>query len=67
MDIPSYTLTGPSNSLFTQLGNCYPSTVNGVSTTGLTGITNSMAVLYVFTTKDAYTLDWLTFSVANRP
>ncbi|EPS92980.1 hypothetical protein FOMPIDRAFT_1056393 [Fomitopsis schrenkii] len=44
VDIPSYTLT-PSNSLFTQLGNCYPSTVNGVSTTGLTGITNSMAVL----------------------
>ena len=47
VDVPSYTLTGPSNSLFTQLGNCYPSTVNGVSTTGLTGITNSMAVLYV--------------------
>lgn len=42
---PAYTVTGAS--LFTQLGNCYPSTVNGVSTTGLTGITNSMAILYV--------------------
>lgn len=47
VDVPRYTLTGPSNSLFTQLGHCYPSTVNSMSTPGLTGITNSMPVLYV--------------------
>ena len=39
---PTYVTTG--NSLFTSLGNCYPSTARAVGV-GLGGLTNSMAIL----------------------
>ncbi|KAH9829398.1 uncharacterized protein C8Q71DRAFT_863325 [Rhodofomes roseus] len=50
VDVPAYSPQG-SRSLFTQLGNCYPSTVSGVSTVGLQGITNSMPILEQTTNK----------------
>ncbi|TFY51449.1 hypothetical protein EVJ58_g10558 [Rhodofomes roseus] len=51
VDVPAYSPQG-SRSLFTQLGNCYPSTVSGVSTVGLQGITNSMPILELFVAHD---------------